>query len=89
VVKKVKRNTLIMKVFPALIIFFLWLDGWFYPLLLLPFLYVIFVDCIASHSILNGAALIVKPNNGLRIVHNLLFILFFCGVAQNEAGPFT
>jgi len=40
----VKRNTLIMKVFPALIIFSLWLDGWFYPLLLLPFLYVIFVE---------------------------------------------
>ncbi|KUO40888.1 MAG: hypothetical protein AVW05_03155 [Hadesarchaea archaeon DG-33] len=39
-----KRNTLIMKVFPALIIFFLWLDGWFYPLLLLPLLYVIVVE---------------------------------------------
>ncbi|GAI11441.1 unnamed protein product, partial [marine sediment metagenome] len=38
-----KRKTLLMKVFPALIIFSLWLDGWFYPLLLLPFLYVILV----------------------------------------------
>jgi len=33
-----------MKVFPALIILSLWLDGWFYPLLLLPFFYVIFVE---------------------------------------------
>lgn len=39
-----ERKTLIMKVFPALIVFSLWLDGWFYPLLLLPFLYVILVE---------------------------------------------
>jgi len=30
--------------FPAFIVFALWLDGWFYPLVLLPFLYVKFVD---------------------------------------------
>jgi len=31
-------------VFPAFVVFALWLDGWFYPLILLPFLYVKLVD---------------------------------------------
>ena len=31
-------------VFPAFVVFVLWLDGWFYPLVLLPLLYVKFVD---------------------------------------------
>jgi len=35
---------MINKVGPALIFCALWLDGWFYPLLLLPFLYVILVE---------------------------------------------
>lgn len=40
----VKSSALIGKIFPALIVFLLWLDGWFYPLLLLPFLYVTVVE---------------------------------------------
>jgi len=39
-----RREFLVMKVLPALIVFALWLDGWFYPLLLLPLLYVLFVE---------------------------------------------
>jgi len=39
-----ERELLISKVFPALIFFSLWLDGWFYPLILLPFLYVLLVE---------------------------------------------
>lgn len=35
---------LVSKVLPGLIFFFLWLDGWFYPLILLPFLYVFLVE---------------------------------------------
>ena len=31
-------------VFPGFVVFALWLDGWFYPLILLPFLYVVLVD---------------------------------------------
>jgi len=42
--KALRRELLIEKVGPALIFLALWLDGWFYPLLLLPFLYVILVE---------------------------------------------
>jgi len=35
---------LLEAVFPAFIVFALWLDGWFYPLVLLPLLYVKLVD---------------------------------------------
>jgi len=39
-----RRELLIEAVGPAIIFLALWLDGWFYPLLLLPFLYVILVE---------------------------------------------
>jgi len=38
------RRRLLGTVFPAFVVFALWLDGWFYPLVLLPFLYVKFMD---------------------------------------------
>jgi len=38
------RRSLLEAVFPAFIVFALWLDGWFYPLILLPLLYVKLVD---------------------------------------------
>ena len=38
------RRILLEVVFPAFVVFVLWLDGWFYPLVLLPFLYVVLVD---------------------------------------------
>ena len=39
-----KRDVVVSRVFPALIFFSLWLDGWFFPLILLPFLYVLLVE---------------------------------------------
>lgn len=39
-----ERGLLVSKGFPALIFFSLWLNGWFYPLILPPFLYVILVE---------------------------------------------
>jgi len=39
-----KRELLIEKILPAFIFLSLWLDGWFFPLLLLPFLYVTLVE---------------------------------------------
>ncbi len=39
-----ERRLLIEKALPALVFFFLWLNGGFYPLLLLPFLYVILIE---------------------------------------------
>jgi len=39
-----KREVLVAKVIPAIILFSLWLDGWFFPLILLPIIYVIFVE---------------------------------------------
>lgn len=38
------RRGLLEAVFPAFIVFVLWLDGWFYPAVLLPLLYVKLVD---------------------------------------------
>jgi hypothetical protein len=38
------RRILFEAVFPGFVVFALWLDGWFYPLVLLPYLYVKFVD---------------------------------------------
>ena len=38
------RGVWVEKVIPGLILVSMWLDGWFYPLLLLPLLYVLFVE---------------------------------------------
>jgi len=39
-----KREVWVAKVIPAIIFFALWLDGWFFPLILLPIVYVLFVE---------------------------------------------
>jgi len=39
-----KREVWVAKVIPAIILFSLWLDGWFFPLILLPIVYVLFVE---------------------------------------------
>ena len=39
-----KREVWVAKVIPAIILFSLWLDGWFFPLILLPILYVLLVE---------------------------------------------
>lgn len=39
-----RRDVVVSRVFPALIFVSLWLDGWFFPLILLPFLYVFLVE---------------------------------------------
>jgi len=39
-----KREVWIEKVIPAFIFSSLWLDGWFFPLILLPIIYVVFVE---------------------------------------------
>jgi len=39
-----KHKFLIKNIIPALILFSLWLDGWFFPLILLPVIYVVFVE---------------------------------------------
>lgn len=38
------RRSLLEVLLPMLVVFVLWLNGWFYPLILLPFLYVKLVD---------------------------------------------
>lgn len=39
-----QRDVVVSRVFPALIFFSLWLDGQLFPLILLPFLYVLLVE---------------------------------------------
>jgi len=39
-----KREVWVAKVIPAIILFSLWLDGWFFPLILLPIVYVLFIE---------------------------------------------
>jgi membrane protease YdiL (CAAX protease family) len=44
VVLVLKHEVWVAKVIPALIFFSLWLDGWFFPLILLPIIYVLFIE---------------------------------------------
>lgn len=39
-----RKEFILTKMIPALIVLALWLDGWFYPLILLPILYVVLVE---------------------------------------------
>ena len=39
-----KRKIWAVKLVPALIIFALWLDGWLFPIILLPIIYVLFIE---------------------------------------------
>jgi len=39
-----KREVWVEKIIPAFILFSLWLDGWFFPLILLPILYVLLIE---------------------------------------------
>lgn len=39
-----KRKVWVEKIFPSLIFFSLWLDGWFFPIILLPIVYVLIVE---------------------------------------------
>jgi len=39
-----KRKVWVEKIFPAFIFFSLWLDGWFFPIILLPIVYVLIVE---------------------------------------------
>jgi len=39
-----KREVWVEKIIPALILFFLWLNGWVFPLILLPIIYVLFIE---------------------------------------------
>ena len=39
-----KRKVWIEKIFPTIIFFSLWLDGWFFPIILFPIVYVLIVE---------------------------------------------
>lgn len=39
-----KREVWVEKIIPALVFFSLWLDGWVFPLILLPIIYVLFIE---------------------------------------------
>lgn len=76
-----ERELLISKVFPALIFFSLWLDGWFYPLILLPFLYVILVEKkgvqwlgFRMHEFKSSISLGVLISTILSMMYYLLFL---------------
>jgi len=43
-VRMLKREVWVEKVVPSLILFSLWLDGWFFPVILIPIFYVLMVE---------------------------------------------
>jgi hypothetical protein len=78
------RRILLDAVFPAFVVFALWLNGWFYPLILLPLLYVKFVDRrglerIGFHgrNLLSSGLLGVCSSLGVILVWYLFFVYYF------------
>ena len=90
------RRTLLEVIFPMFIVFALWLDGWFYPLVLLPLLYVKLVDKKGlkwigfhgeklSYSWLLG----VCSSLGIILVWYLFFIYYLSPLESVSVTPYV
>ena len=66
---------LIKRVLPALVVLALWLDGWFYPLILLPFLFVILEKRGLGSLGFNRKRLVYSVMVGL-LVGGFLFLVY-------------
>ena len=89
------RRSLLEVVFPAFIVFVLWLDGWFYPLLLLPFLYVKLVDkkglkWIGFHreNLSPSVLLGVCSSLGIIVVWYLFFVYYLPPLESVSVTPY-
>jgi membrane protease YdiL (CAAX protease family) len=83
-------------VFPAFVVFALWLDGWFYPLVLLPLLYVKFVDRsglkwigFRGRNLLSSALLGVCSCLGVILVWYLFFAYYLPPLESVSVTPYV
>jgi membrane protease YdiL (CAAX protease family) len=90
------RRSLLEAVFPAFIVFALWLDGWVYPLILFPLLYVKLVDrkglkWIGFHgkNLSSSALLGVCSFFGVILVWYLLFVHYLPLLESVSVTPYV
>jgi membrane protease YdiL (CAAX protease family) len=90
------RRRLFEVVFPAFVVFVLWLDGWFYPLVLLPLLYVKFVDRsglkwigFRGRNLLSSALLGVCSYLGVILVWYLFFAYYLPPLESVSVTPYV
>ena len=90
------RRRLFEVVFPAFVVFVLWLDGWFYPLVLLPLLYVKFVDKrglkwigFRGRNLLSSALLGVCSCLGVILVWYLFFVYYLPPLESVSVSPYV
>ena len=90
------RRRLLEAVFPAFIVFALWLDGWFYPLIFAPLLYVMLVDkkglkWIGFHgrNFFRSGLLGVCSFLGVILVWYLLFVYYLPPLESVAVTPYV
>ena len=90
------RHRLFEVVFPAFIVFALWLDGWFYPLVLLSLLYVKFVNKkglewigFRGRNLLNSGLLGVCSSLGVILVWYLFFVYYLPPLESVSVTPYV
>ena len=90
------RRILLEAVFPAFVVFALWLNGWFYPLILLPLLYVKFVDKrglewigFSGRTLFNSGLLGVCSSLGVILVWYLFFVYYFPPLESVSVTPYV
>ena len=90
------RRILLEAVFPGFVVFALWLDGWFYPLILLPLLYVKFVDKrglewigFRGRNLFNSGLLGVCSSLGVILVWYLFFVYYFPPLESVSVTPYV
>jgi membrane protease YdiL (CAAX protease family) len=83
-------------VFPAFVVFVLWLDGWFYPLVLLPLLYVKFVDRsglkwigFRGRNLFSSGLLGVCSSLGVILVWYLFFAYYLPPLESVSVSPYV
>ncbi len=90
------RRILLQAVFPGFVVFALWLDGWFYPLVLLSLLYVKFVDRrglerIGFHgkNFFSSGLLGVCSFLGIILVSYLFFVYYLPPLESVSVTPYV
>lgn len=90
------RRILLEAVFPGFVVFALWLNGWFYPLILLPLLYVKFVDKrglewigFRGRNLFNSGLLGVCSSLGIILVSYLFFVYYFPPLESVSVTPYV
>jgi len=90
------RRILLEAVFPGFVVFALWLNGWFYPLILLPLLYVKFVDrrgleWIGFHgkNLFSSGLLGVCSFLGIILVWYLFFVYYLPPLESVSVTPYV